>query len=47
MPKPNLFSSPQEMLAFVPRPVAAVVLLFPITPEYEEARRTGEWDGRG
>lgn len=47
MPKPTLSLLSQEMLAFVPRPVAAVVLLFPITPEYEEARRTGEWGGRG
>ena len=29
------------MLSFVPRPVAALVLLFPITPVYEAARKEG------
>ena len=34
-------SVPQDMLSFVPRPVAALVLLFPITPVYEAARKEG------
>ena len=40
-PPPDLLTQ-QDMLAFVPRPVAAVVLLFPITPAYERARKEGE-----
>ncbi|KAJ3299192.1 Ubiquitin carboxyl-terminal hydrolase isozyme L3 [Borealophlyctis nickersoniae] len=31
-----------ELLQFIPRPVAAVVLLFPITPKYEEFRKAEE-----
>lgn len=41
---PGSLPPPQELLAMVPRPVAAVLLLFPITPDTEAARKQG---GRG
>ena len=33
-----MFGLDSELLGLVPRPVAAVMLLFPITDKYEEAR---------
>jgi ubiquitin carboxyl-terminal hydrolase L3 len=32
----------EEMLSFIPKPVVAVVMLFPITPQYEEFRKAEE-----
>lgn len=37
-----LAALPQELLTMVPRPVVAVLLLFPITDETEAARKQGE-----
>lgn len=40
-PRWPLLCSRQELLAMVPRPVAAVLLLFPITEATEAARKQG------
>ncbi|KAJ3412834.1 Ubiquitin carboxyl-terminal hydrolase isozyme L3 [Chytridiales sp. JEL 0842] len=38
----DVWALDEEMLQFVPRPVAAVMLLFPVTPKYEEFRKSEE-----
>ena len=39
----DIFGLDDELLAMVPTPVLAVLLLFPITPETEQLRKEGNF----
>lgn len=43
----DLFSLDPEFLQFIPKPVKAVLLLFPCKGELEQARKKEEADGEG
>jgi ubiquitin carboxyl-terminal hydrolase L3 len=43
----DLFSLDPEFLQFIPKPVKAVLLLFPCRGELAEARKKEEEDGQG